>query len=383
MGSESDKIRKIRRKLPRKYGCEIYERDFNLAVRFPLNQIKDLTDEDMELVRESLEIMGIEEISDKTVSAYLIADRDHLEVEVELFLGAVEEGLAAPVLETLALEESQKKVMIDNQVRRMIQELSRKKHSKSVTTESSGAGKVKESYTLGGRGRVVGYRPGRKETSFGDVALVPTIRKAIQGGSFDRLRGVNIKKHHIQEKIYRSRTRTNLCVVADTSFFPDDVGEIGTLEWIIRTILTMAYEKRYHVAMVSFSGNRAEVEMPFTTDVDKGGEVLESFEFGGLSPLASGFKIGYEMLEKQRGDRAEIVSLLVLLTSGKANVPLYPGGFLRRELIFLAERVRNSPVNTLIAHIGEDEEHQLKEISFKAGARYYRPPLLESRSDMF
>ncbi len=333
----------------------------------------------MVLARESLEITGIEEISDKTVSAYLIADRDHLEVEVELFLDAVEEGAAAPVLQTLVMEESQKKVMIDNQVRKIVDELSREKHSKSVSTSSGAGGKVKGSYTLEGRGRVVGYRPGRKDTSFGDVAIVPTIRRAIQEGSFDPLRGVKIKPHHVQEKIYRSRTRTNLCIVVDTSFYSDSVREISTLEWIIRILLTMAYEKRYHVSFVSFSGNRAKVEMPFTTDVDRGAEVVDRFEFGGLSPLASGLKTGFEMLEKQRGDRAEIVSLMVIITRGKANVPLYPGGFLRRELVYYAKLLGGSTVNTLIAHIGDEEEHMIKELSLRANARYYKPPILSDR----
>lgn len=373
-------VKRMRKKLSRDYGCRVYERDFNLAVRLPLKSIESIDKEDLLLTRESLEILGIEIIEEKTVSAYLIADRDHIEMEIDLFLKCIEEEEAEPIVDQLSREESQVRSSIDERVRKMLENMARAQRTKNVEGVSTSSGsKIKASYTLGGRGRVVGSRPARKDANFSDIAIIPTIRHAIREGSFDRIRGLRIKQHHLQEKIYRSRTQTNVCIVVDTSFYPDMQEEINTMLWVIRVIFTMAYEKRHHVGIVSFSGNSANMELPFTTDVDKGYEVVENLEYGGLSPFASGLKMGIEMLEKQRGDRAETVSLMVVLTRGKANVPLYPGGFLRRELIYLAKLLGESSINAVMVHIGEEEEHLMKELSLRSGSKYYRPPLLEKR----
>ncbi len=373
---EDPKVSRIRRKLDRLYGCKIYDRDFNLAIRFPVKSVRYLDNEHMEYARESLEITGVDEIKEKTVTAYLIGDKDYLEMEVETFLEAVEEGIAKPIHDTVTSKESQKHAMINQRVRKLIDEASKKISVKVVKSSGGGQGKVKESYTLGGRGRVVGYRPARKDTSFGDIALVPSIRRAIQTGSFDDIMGVRIKTHHLQEKIYRSRTRTQICLVVDRSFYADSRKEINTVEILIRTILTIAYEKRYHVGIVSYSGNSATVDLPFTTDVDKGHEVIKRFEWGGLSPLASGMKAGLEMLEKVRGDRSDMILMMVLITRGKANVPLYPGGFVRRELMHLAKLVSRSHARTMIFSVTDDDEHLIKEISLRSNSRYYKPPLV-------
>ncbi len=373
----SSAVRRMRKRLDRDHDCQLYEKDFNLAIRLPLKSVEDVEEEDLVKARESLEELGTSNIEEKAVSAYIIADEDHLELEIELFLEAVDEVEVAPILDQIVREESHKRSSIDSRVRKIVENLSVGQRTKDVSGTGSDSAKMKASYTLGGRGRVVGSRPARKDVDFGDVAVVPSIRKAVREGSFDRIRGLNLKKEHLQEKVYRSRTQTNLCLVVDTSFYPDMKEEINTMLWIIRVLLTMAYEKRYHVGIVSFSDNDAELELPFTTDVDKGYEVVEKFDFGGLSPLTSGLKTGLEMLEMQRGDRTQTVSLMVVLTRGKANVPLYPGGFVRRELDYLSGLLKELPIGVLMVHIGDEEEETMKEFSLESEARYYSPPMLE------
>ena len=380
---EDPKITRIRRQLDRKYGCKIYDRDFNLAIRFPIKTIRELKDEHVDLARESLELTGVEDIKEKTVTAFLLSDKDFLEIEVETLLEAAEEGLAKPIHDTIISKESQIQAVINQRVRKLVDEATKKVSIKVVKSAGGGQGKVKQSYTLGGRGRVVGYRPARKDTSFGDIALVPSIRRAIQTGSFDDIMGVRLKSHHLQEKIYRSRTRTHVCLVVDRSFYADSHKEINTVEMLIRTVLTIAYEKRYHVGIVSYSGNNASVDLPFTTDVDKGYEVIKRFEWGGLSPLASGMRTGLEMLEKVRGDRSDMILMLILITRGKANVPLYPGGFIRRELMHFAKMIAQSHARTMVFSITDENEHLIKEISLRSDARYYKPPLLTDKARSF
>jgi len=350
----------MRRRLSRDYGCEIYEDDFNLAIRLPIESIEMFSKEHLSSIRKSLERFDRGVIEEKVISTFLIADKDHVDLETEFFLEDLEAEDTKAISDRLVREESDKRTAINERVRKIIGKLSQ----------------VQKKET-GSRGKIVGSRRAEGDINLSDIAILPSIRKAIRSGSFDKERGPKVKKKHLQEKIYQTRLQTNLCLVADTSFNLDMVEEISTMIWIIRVILTMAYEKRFHVSIVSFSNNSAVVEMPFTTDVDKGYEVVSTFDYGGLSPLSSGLKTGMRALERQRGDRTQIISIMILLTQGKANVPLYPGGFVRRELTYLSETLKASHIKGVVIHIGEEEEHRMKELSFKSRSRYYSPPLLK------
>ncbi len=350
----------MRRRLSRDYGSELYEDDFNLAIRLPIESIEMFSKEHLEPIRRSLEEFDKKIIEDRLVTTILITDKDHVDLETEFFLEALNKDEARAISDRLLRDESDKRSAINERVRKIIENLSQ--FQKKET---------------GSRGKVVGSRRARDDVDLSDIAILPSIKKAIRRGSLDENGGPNVKKQHLREKIYRTKLQTNLCIVVDTSFNPDMKEEISSMIWIIRVILTMAYENRFHVGIVSFSNNSAFVEMPFTTDVDKGYEVIETFDYGGLSPLSSGLKTGMRVLERQRGDRTQIISLMILLTQGKANVPLYPGGFVRRELDYLGEFLRVSDIKSVMIHIGDEEEHRMKELSFKSRSRYYNPPLIE------
>jgi len=354
----------MRRKLSRDYGSEIYEKDFNLAIRIPLESIESFKKEHIAPTRKTVEKFNRKTVEDKVISVFLIADEDHVDLELDFFLKVLEDENAKAISERLLKGESDRRTVISERVRSIIDELSQVK--------------IKDTRS---RGKVVGSRRARDDVNLSDIAILPSIRKAIRRGSIEKGRGPNVKKSHLQEKIYQTRLKTNVCIVADTSFNKNMQEEINTMIWIIRVLLTMAYEKRFHVGIISFSNNMAVVEMPFTTDVDKGYEVVKSFNYGGLSPLSSGLQTGIRALERQKGDRTQIISIMILLTQGKANVPLYPGGFVRRELDYLANVLRTSHIKSVMIHIGDEEEHQMKELSFKSRSRYYNPPIL--KEDLF
>lgn len=357
---ESSTVKRMRRELSREYGCKIYEDDFNLAVRVPLESIEDLNEKHLDSVRRALDRFDRRTIEEKVVSTFLVADEDNVDLEVELLFEALREDDPKTISDQLVTGESEKRTAINERVRKIMEKISEERKKEP-----------------GSRGKVVDSRGARGDFNLSDISVTSSIRKAIGRGSFERGGRPKVKKDHLQEKIYQPRLRTNICLIADTSFYPDMREEISTMKWIIRIILTLSYENRYHVSIISFSNNSAVLEMPFTTDVDKGYEVVENFDYGGLSPLSSGLRTGMRVLERQRGDSEDVVSILVLLTKGKANVPLYPGGFVRRELDYFADVLEASHIKSVIIHIGQEEKHRMKEISFKSQSRYYNPPLLK------
>ncbi len=371
---------KIKKRLDREFGSKIYRKDFTLGIRVPFTHVAELRDSDLEPLKKSVKEIGVENIKRDTVTTLLVSNEDSIEFETEMLIRAIENNTVEPIQKAVVSTGKRKIQRIDEKIRELLNESSMR--ASSITSGGgSGGAKVEESYKLGGRGRVVGYTKARDDVSFGDVAVVPTLRTAVSKGSFQEhaLGGnrIRVKREHLRENIYRTRTKLYHLLVVDTSYLPDETRKIRTLEEIAKTVLTVSYEKRSYVGMISSSGNEAKLELPFTTEVDRGDEVLNRLKYGGLSPLASALRMGLILLERARGSRTDVILTMMVITRGKANVPLYPGGYVRRELMDLCKMISQSMINTIIVNVGAERSNTLlKEMAYRTQARYYEPPLL-------
>jgi len=369
---------RIRKRLDTEFGTNIYKKDFTLGIRIPFGQVTEIRESDIPSLKRAVEEIGIDKIKEDTVTTLLVSNQDSVEFETEVLIRAIENKTVEPLHGAVVSSGKQKIQKIDEKIRRLLDESSLQS-SKTVSGGGTGGAKIEESYKLGGRGRVVGDTKAREDVNFGDVAVVPTIRNAVRQGSFrgpGRSGGVNIKRSHLREKIYRSRTKLQQLMIIDTSYLPDEMRKIRTVEEIAKTVLTVSYEKRSQVSIISSSGDEAKLELPFTTEVSKGEEVLDEFKYGGLSPLPSALKKGLILLKRARGSRTDVISIMMLITRGKANVPLFPGGYVRRELLELSKMIRASPIQMIIVNVGGEESTLLKEMAHTSRARYYESPIL-------
>lgn len=375
---------KIRKRLDREFGAKIYKKDFTLGIRLPLEKVSQIRGPDVPSLKEIVKELGVDRVKNDTVTTLLVANQDSVEFETEMLIKAVENNSVEPIHKAVVSTGKRKIQRIDEKIRDLLRE-STLKASAGVSTSGSGGAKLEESYKLGGRGRVVGYTKAREGVNFSDVAVVPTIREAVAKGSFQSGFGdkkVKVKREHLRENIYRSRTKLYQLLIIDTSYLPDETRKIRTVEEIARTVFTFSYEKRSQIGMISSSGDEAELELPFTTEVSKGEEVLQNLEYGGLSPLPSALKKGLTLLERARGSRTDVVLTMMIITRGKANVPLFPGGYVRRELMDLCEMMKQSMINTIVVNVGgEESDTLLKEMAYNTRARYYEPPLLGEKID--
>jgi len=370
---------KIRRRLDREFGAKVYTKDFTLGIRIPFARVSEVRGSDLPRFKEAVNDLGFERVKNNTVTTLLVSNKDSVEFETETLFRAIENNTVEPIHKAVVTSGKRKIQRIDEKIRDLINE-STMKASSTVTGGGTGGAKIEESYKLGGRGRVVGYTKAREDVDFGDVAVVPTIREAVSKGSFKETLGgrkVNVKRDHLKENIYRARTKLYQLLVIDTSYLSDETRKIRTVEEIAKTVLTVSYEKRSHVGIISSLGDEATLELGFTTEVSKGDEVLSRLQYGGLSPLPSALKMGLTMLERARGSRTDVILIMMVITRGKANVPLFPGGYVRRELMDLCKMIRQSMINTIIVNVGgEDSNTLLKEMAYRTHARYYEPPLL-------
>jgi magnesium chelatase subunit D len=92
----------------------------------------------------------------------------------------------------------------------------------------------------------------------------------------------------------------------------------------ILKLLRKSYLNRDSVAIVSFHGTSANVDLPPSRSILRARRVLDSLRMGGSTPLAMGLVTTIELLELVGNKFGETVVLL--FTDGRSNVPLRRGG---------------------------------------------------------
>jgi len=92
----------------------------------------------------------------------------------------------------------------------------------------------------------------------------------------------------------------------------------------ILRLLRKSYLNRDSVAIVSFHGTTANIDLPPSRSILRARRVLDSLRMGGSTPLGLGLVTTIELLELVRHKFGETVVLL--FTDGRSNVPLRRGG---------------------------------------------------------
>ena len=90
----------------------------------------------------------------------------------------------------------------------------------------------------------------------------------------------------------------------------------------VLSMLQKAYEQRDQVGIIAFRGMAAELLLPPTRSVECAEQALRQLPTGGRTPLAHALMLAHETLHKARQTHADLPVLLVILSDGKANVPM-------------------------------------------------------------
>jgi magnesium chelatase subunit D len=134
-----------------------------------------------------------------------------------------------------------------------------------------------------------------------------------------------IENSDLREKV-RERKVGNLIV-----FVVDASGSMAAEERMIATkgaivsLLLDAYQRRDRVGMIAFRKNTAELVLPPTNSVELAQRCLAELPTGGRTPMAHGLKLGLETINEHMRRDKEAIPLLVLVSDGRANVPLNGG----------------------------------------------------------
>jgi magnesium chelatase subunit D len=114
-------------------------------------------------------------------------------------------------------------------------------------------------------------------------------------------------------------------------FVVDGSGSMGAWQRMRRTksavlsLLMRAYQRRDQVAMLAFRGDDSELVLAPTKELAAARRSLEKLPVGGTTPLAHALAESYRLARRQQRRQPRQPMWMVLLTDGRANVPLHGG----------------------------------------------------------
>jgi magnesium chelatase subunit D len=197
--------------------------------------------------------------------------------------------------------------------------------------DSLDAGTTKRAKGSGSGAKRKGNRRGRPlparigpQSSSARVDLVATLRAAIP---YQTLRkhvkpdamGPVFQYSDLRHKRYESKSDRLLIFTVDASGSAA-MARLAEAKGAVELLLSQAYARRDHVALIAFRGTHAETLLTPTRSLVQTKRRLAAIPGGGATPLASGLTaaVSLAQLATQKG----LTPTIVLLTDGRANVAL-------------------------------------------------------------
>jgi magnesium chelatase subunit D len=131
-----------------------------------------------------------------------------------------------------------------------------------------------------------------------------------------------IEPWDVQEKVREARTGSLILFLVDASGSMGAQRRMVAVKGAILSLLLDAYQRRDRVGLISFRGTGADLLLPPTGSVDLAQVQLRALPTGGRTPLGHGLSLALEVIERERLKDRDVLPLLVLLSDGRANVPL-------------------------------------------------------------
>jgi magnesium chelatase subunit D len=186
------------------------------------------------------------------------------------------------------------------------------------------------------RGRVVRAVPNPDPDS---LAIGATLRSAALNGN----EVFQVTQDDLHQQIRVGKQANLILFVVDASGSMAAQRRMEAVKGAVLSLLTDAYQQRDEVAVISFRCKSAELILSPTRSVDLAEQNLRELPTGGRTPLSHALSVALETLEKTK-----MPPLLVLLSDGKANVPLIMGNDPWQESLELAHLLAKRRVPALV-----------------------------------
>src|SRR5215208_3704275 len=209
-----------------------------------------------------------------------------------------------------AVEKKSGEVRLDEHLRRTERAEKTRSQSRRATGGKAALDQQRGRYT-----RAVSFK-----SAGARVAIDATLRAlvAFEGGAL-----TPVNSRALRYKLLKHKQGTLFVFAIDASGSMA-ANRIARAKSTILKLLRKSYLNRDSVAIVSFHGTTANVDLPPSRSILRARRVLDSLRMGGSTPLGLGLVTTIELLEIVGNKFGETVVLL--FTDGRSNVPLRRGG---------------------------------------------------------
>jgi magnesium chelatase subunit D len=240
----------------------------------------------------------------------------------------------------------------------------------------SASAALPEGKAVKAKATVKGYQIRTEKNAFAtEIAINDTVIHALTRNS-DRL---EVGRDDLFEKVKNGKTGHLILFVVDASGSTAAGNRMEAVKGCVMSLLQDAYQKRNTVGVIAFRGVEATVLLEPTRSIELAEQALKTLPTGGRTPLPHALQLLQKVLEFKSYE-ANIQTFIVLLTDGKANVPL-AGGDVWQQSLDLSRRIAEAGHRALVldTESGYVRQGKAKALADALGAEYL--PLDELSTD--
>ncbi len=191
-----------------------------------------------------------------------------------------------------------------------------------------------------------------------------------------------LRPSDVRVKVREARTGALVLFVVDASGSMGALQRMAAAKGMVLAFLRDAYRRRDRVGLITFRGTRAELALPPTSSVELAEQRLRELPTGGRTPLAHGLALAADTLRQNVRSNLSAIPLLIVLSDGRANVPLSgAGGDALTDSGAVAAMIARQGWASVVVdtEAGRTRLGLARALSDALGARYMR---LDEMSDM-
>ena len=188
-----------------------------------------------------------------------------------------------------------------------------------------------------------------------DLALDATLRAA---APYQKQRdhtdcAVAIRSGDLRFKVRESHVGATIIFVVDASGSMGAQKRMKAAKEAILSMLLDSYQKRDKIGLVAFRREGAQTLLDITSSVDLAQKKLQALPTGGRTPLAAGLFQAWQLLRARRRKDPEMLPMVVLVTDGRANRPLWTDDAVADSLR-AAELIRQDGIHAMVIDTEQD-----------------------------
>ncbi|WP_207531677.1 magnesium chelatase subunit D family protein [Desertivirga arenae] len=192
------------------------------------------------------------------------------------------------------------------------------------------------------------YTRAERSGTLTEIAIDPTIYHAIHRDP----ENFELRKEDLQQKVRNGKTGNLILFVVDASGSMAANKRMEAVKGTVLNLLKDAYQRRDEVAVIAFRGIESKVLLQPTRSVELAEVALQKLPTGGRTPLPHALQTAFQLMKKV-GTAEELKPILVILSDGKANVPV-AGGDPWEETLTISAGIKNDEIPGLVINTDID-----------------------------